>query len=351
MPTDTPPPTAADQAVVPVTPEFSPPVARSGPLSTPEVPRVSPEHVFDGLSLHSLTASQQALLMAAVTPELLDVKPTGEVFLSQVHYRRILNTAFGPGAWGAMPIEQVIKQDNSLIQKFALYVNGKCVAVTFGEQKYYPNGRMTWATTWESAKSNAVMRACKDLGVASECWDRRFTAHFLREHCVRVVVRTKKQGQEREEIQWRRADGEKLTGECKVLEAGKVESGIRPPRQKTDTDPAPHVDAEVVDPADDDMAQKLRESIRQAGGDPDAPEGSGRQPGEDDAPPIPPLITPDQRRRLWAVANRMKVTSAQLHAALLKKGVHSVNDIPAAKVEAVIRWLEGRDHRGAPPVD
>jgi len=36
----------------------------------------------------------------------------------------------------------------------------------------------------EGCKSNAIMRCCKDLGVASELWDPRFIRKFKKEYCT-----------------------------------------------------------------------------------------------------------------------------------------------------------------------
>lgn len=44
----------------------------------------------------------------------------------------------------------------------------RLVSVSRGEQEYFdPSGL---ATASEGAKSNALMRCCKDLGIASELW-------------------------------------------------------------------------------------------------------------------------------------------------------------------------------------
>lgn len=55
------------------------------------------------------------------------------------------------------------------------------VSVSRGEQQYFdPNGI---PTATEGCKSNALMRCCKDLGVASELWDPRFIRKFKKEYC------------------------------------------------------------------------------------------------------------------------------------------------------------------------
>src|SRR5207249_2492018 len=72
---------------------------------------------------------------------------------------------------------------------WALLIRGKCVAVTVGEHDYVPgNPRMSWATAAEASKSNALMRACKDLGIAAQAWDKRWAQWFQETHCVRVWV-------------------------------------------------------------------------------------------------------------------------------------------------------------------
>lgn len=46
--------------------------------------------------------------------------------------------------------------------------DSRLVAIARGEQEYFdPNGI---PTATEACKSNALMRCCKDLGVASELW-------------------------------------------------------------------------------------------------------------------------------------------------------------------------------------
>ena len=69
----------------------------------------------------------------------------------------------------------------------------RLVGIARGEQEYFdPNGI---PTATEACKSNALMRCCKDLGIASELWDPRFIREFKAKYCIEVFaedVRTKK---------------------------------------------------------------------------------------------------------------------------------------------------------------
>jgi hypothetical protein len=62
----------------------------------------------------------------------------------------------------------------------------RLMAVARGEQDYFsPEGIPTAA---EGCKSNAMMRCCKDLGVASELWDPRWIRKYLQKNTREVFV-------------------------------------------------------------------------------------------------------------------------------------------------------------------
>ena len=78
------------------------------------------------------------------------------------------------------------------------------VAQARGEMQYFSEESISTAA--EGCKSNALMRCCKDLGIASELWDPRFIRRFTKEHAQQVWaehVGTKK----RKQI-WLRKDDE-----------------------------------------------------------------------------------------------------------------------------------------------
>ena len=62
----------------------------------------------------------------------------------------------------------------------------RLVSVARGEQDYFsPDGIPTAA---EGCKSNALVRCCKDLGVASELWDPRYIQGFMKKHAKEIFV-------------------------------------------------------------------------------------------------------------------------------------------------------------------
>jgi len=201
----------------------------------------------------------------------LDILPSGEVYASQIQYRRRLNKVFGPGGWKLEERSDPRVQENSIIQKWELICLGIPIAVCWGEQDRV--GRQSWATAIESAKSNALTRTCKDLGIASECWDRNFTENFKKEHCVEVRL-SGAPGRA-----WRRKDRDKFWNETGLMRAPVEESGAgqtargsstAPPRRGSKPQPAPPTPTEGDEPLTEesinpDLAAELRQTLPKIG--------------------------------------------------------------------------------------
>ena len=60
------------------------------------------------------------------------------------------------------------------------------VSIARGEMQYFDTEGIPTAT--EGCKSNALMRTCKDLGIASELWDPRFIKKFMAEMGKEIMV-------------------------------------------------------------------------------------------------------------------------------------------------------------------
>ncbi|KXJ97297.1 mitochondrial genome maintenance MGM101-domain-containing protein [Microdochium bolleyi] len=141
---------------------------------------------YHGLGTNAFPAEVSQVLMAPIDPEDVEVKPDGIIYLPEIKYRRILNNAFGPGAWGLAPRGQLMVQERLVTREYALVVHGRFVAQARGEQQYFSDDGVSTAA--EGCKSNALMRCCKDLGIASELWDPRFIRGFMKSHAQQVWV-------------------------------------------------------------------------------------------------------------------------------------------------------------------
>lgn len=127
-----------------------------------------------------------AILQARLELDDIEVKPDGIIYLPEIKYRRVLNAAFGPGGWGLAPRGDLVVQDRMVTREYALVVHGRFVGQARGEQQYFNDDGIPTAA--EGCKSNALMRCCKDLGIASELWDPRFIRKFMKSHAQQVWV-------------------------------------------------------------------------------------------------------------------------------------------------------------------
>ncbi|KAI1356069.1 mitochondrial genome maintenance MGM101 [Xylaria sp. FL0043] len=151
---------------------------------------------YHGLGTSAFSAETSAILQARLDPDDIEVKPDGIIYLPEIKYRRILNAAFGPGGWGLAPRGELMVQDRLVTREYALVAHGRFVAQARGEQQYFSEDGVSTAA--EGCKSNALMRCCKDLGIASELWDPRFIRKFMKEHATQqwvehVTTKKKKQ--------------------------------------------------------------------------------------------------------------------------------------------------------------
>jgi len=199
--------------------QTTPNISKTGLSDKPLELETTPEEKIDWTrSFHGLSAApfpKEAadVLLAPTDPEEVEIKPDGILYLPEIKYRRILNKAFGPGGWGLVPRSESIVTPKTVTREYALVCNGRytsmpyfllfrlmvangnrLVSVARGEQDYFSPDGIPTAT--EGCRSNALVRCCKDLGIASELWDprwiRKFKAAHTREVWVEHVVNKRK---------------------------------------------------------------------------------------------------------------------------------------------------------------
>lgn len=142
---------------------------------------------FHGLGQAAFPREVNDILLADIVTEDVEMKPDGLLYLPEIKYRRILNRAFGPGGWGLAPRTETFVTPKQVSREYALVCNGRLVSVARGEQDYF-GGDERLATALEGCKSNALMRCCKDLGIASELWDPTFIRKFKKQYCEEVFA-------------------------------------------------------------------------------------------------------------------------------------------------------------------
>ncbi|KAF8980941.1 hypothetical protein BGZ46_003442 [Entomortierella lignicola] len=141
---------------------------------------------FSGMAIAPFEKEVADLLMKPLDVDDIEIKPDGLLYLPEIKYRRILNKAFGPGGWGLAPRSEHSVSAKTISREYALICRGRFVSTARGEQDYFDANNL--ATASEGCKSNALMRCCKDLGIASELWDPSFIRKFKKQYCEELFV-------------------------------------------------------------------------------------------------------------------------------------------------------------------
>ena len=119
-----------------------------------------------------LTEKEKEILYAPIDEKKVEIRPhDGTIYLPWSEYVDRLHRAFGLN-WGLIPQGMPKLGGNDLILwGFFLIIKGKYAGFAIGEQKYISeNPQMTWGDACEGAKSNALMRLCKGIGIGLELW-------------------------------------------------------------------------------------------------------------------------------------------------------------------------------------
>jgi Mitochondrial genome maintenance MGM101 len=80
---------------------------------------------FHGLSQTPFSKEAAEILLEPIDPNDVEVKPDGIIYLPEIKYRRILNRAFGPGAWGLAPRGETIVTPKNVTREYGLVVHGR----------------------------------------------------------------------------------------------------------------------------------------------------------------------------------------------------------------------------------
>ncbi len=80
---------------------------------------------FHGLSSEAFSKETAAILLAPIEHDDIEIKPDGIIYLPEIKYRRILNRAFGPGAWGLAPRGETIVTAKAVTREYALVALGR----------------------------------------------------------------------------------------------------------------------------------------------------------------------------------------------------------------------------------
>jgi hypothetical protein len=131
-----------------------------------------------------LTEDQKKILYGKVNENEVEIRPDGIIYLPWAFYVKRLHDSFGM-EWALIPKGMPAMRDNLLIWPFYLIVKGSLMGFAIGEQKYFPGNKvMSFTDAAEGAKSNALMRLCKEIGISLELWQPEFIRNWIKNNCI-----------------------------------------------------------------------------------------------------------------------------------------------------------------------
>jgi len=173
--------------------------------------------LYGNASVLTLKREEQENLQKSVNPNEIEIRPDGFIYLPQIFYRLKLNEVIGAGQWALIQNGKPSIIENTICFDGSLYVRGCFISRSVGEGDYHPNNPMSsWASTLESAKSDCLVRCCKDLGIGKEVWMPRFIEKWIAENAIRVFRSEINKGSGG--YQWRRKDAKPFLDESYYME-------------------------------------------------------------------------------------------------------------------------------------
>jgi hypothetical protein len=171
-----------------------------------------------------ITAAQRDVLSADPTNSELAILPTGELYIPHLHVRRRLNRAFGAGCYVIRECSPVSRQGAQVIQTWAIDIDGlgERARATGGAEYQERNRRTTWDDAIEAAKSIAISRCGKAMGIGIILSDKGFQRAWRAKHCgIARVLGRDRGGHPKESYQWRRLDDEPFDNEQEFVDPNK----------------------------------------------------------------------------------------------------------------------------------
>lgn len=225
------------------------------PDQTPATPaRVTPDEEVDlqiarllpQAGTVVLTEEQKEKLYAPVNELDVEIRPDGLIYLPWMEYVSRLHAAFGL-EWAIIPKGQpkMNPTKTGILWGFTLMIQGKPAGYAIGEQEYHANNpTMSWGDACEGAKSNALMRLCKGIGISLELWRPSFIREWKKKY-AKQEWRTGYGGQKRQTWVKVIPDGNGSEPVSEKSEpagtSGKASTGETPAPKPSPTEPKPNI--------------------------------------------------------------------------------------------------------------
>lgn len=142
---------------------------------------------YEGASDLKLNPEEEKGLLKPFDEAEIDIRPDGLIYLPTVYLRKRLNQVLGIGQWALIRRAEPMIKDNKCIYPAALYIRGKFASESIGGAEYHTsNPNQNWDDVVESARTDALSRCCKDIGLNAECWEPVFGEKWIKKYATKV---------------------------------------------------------------------------------------------------------------------------------------------------------------------
>ncbi len=189
-----------------------------------------------------LTDEENDILYAKVEEGAVEIRPDGMIYLPWMEYAQRLRKAFGL-QWALIPQGDPQINGDFVTWAFWLMIKGQLSGVpyAYGEQQYHPkNSSMSWTDAIEGAKSNALMRLCKGIGIGLELWQPTFIREWKELHAEATWCKNESKRSKGETKQIWTKKGEEIPWPWKPTDPKRKATPPPAPKERSETDMKKH---------------------------------------------------------------------------------------------------------------
>ena len=243
------------------------------------------ESLLPTAGMLELTDHQLTILYKPIEEIDIEIRPEGLIYAPWMEYASRLRDAFG-ASWALIPNGMPKFSTNKVWWGFWLIIKGHLMGFAIGEQEYFPtSATMSYGDACEGAKSNALMRLCKGIGISLELWKPAFIKDWKDKHAETYFDKKKQKDL------WRKKSSTSST----LLEKSQNQ--------------------EKKEESESYSSEAMKK-----------------------------VITEPQRKRFWAIAKGSGKTEDYIKGYLLKQGfVSSAADIPYDQYDEAIAWAQTKE--------
>ncbi|KAJ3213159.1 hypothetical protein HDU67_003212 [Dinochytrium kinnereticum] len=134
---------------------------------------------YDGVGIAPYPPETIKILSSPIQGKDLDVDEVrGWLYMKKSRYIELLDKAFGKDGWTMQPrgpLRFTSPTGKTAFRTYVLYVQGRFVSEAIGDrevEKNYAGKEVNVDEVEERCQYAGMVRCCKDLGIASELWDK-----------------------------------------------------------------------------------------------------------------------------------------------------------------------------------